>query len=309
MSRITVFTPTYNRAYCLHRCYESLQRQTCRDFEWLIIDDGSTDNTSQLVQRWIDAATDFPIRYVYKENGGMHTGYNLAYALITSELSINVDSDDYLTDTAIEDILTFWEENRREDIGGIYALDCYADGRITGTAFPEDLKSFKGWGHKKVFYESNGEKKCYVNRGDKKFIGVTRVIHQYPPIPVFPGEKYYSLYFKQHLIERDYTILILNRPVCVVEYLEDGSSRNIYHQYVRNPKGFCSERRFVMQYAPDLQTRMLAAIHYVAESMLANDRKFVTNSTNKPLTVAAIPVGIALYAWIRWRTRDAKAKN
>ena len=139
MSRITVFTPTYNRAYCLHRCYESLQRQTCRDFEWLIIDDGSTDNTSQLVQRWIDAATDFPIRYVYKENGGMHTGYNLAYALITSELSINVDSDDYLTDTAIEDILTFWEENRREDIGGIYALDCYADGRITGTAFPEDL--------------------------------------------------------------------------------------------------------------------------------------------------------------------------
>lgn len=303
MGRITVFTPTYNRAYCLHKCYESLKRQTSRDFEWLIVDDGSTDGTDALVQGWLAEGNDFPIHYVYKENGGMHTGYNTAYSIIDTELSINVDSDDYLTDTAIEEILAFWDENKRDDIGGIYALDCYEDGSITGTAFPNDLKEFHGWGHKIVYYKADGKDKRYVNHGDKKFIGVTRIINQYPPIPVFEGEKYHSLYHKQHLIERDYSILIYNRPVCVVEYLADGSSRNMYFQYVRNPKGFCNERRFVMQYAPAFSIRMSAAIHYVAESILAKDRHFIKHSTNKPLTVLAVPVGIALYFWIRKKTR------
>lgn len=302
MKTLTVFTPTYNRAYCLHKCYESLKRQTCKDFEWLIIDDGSSDGTAQLVQSWIDENPDFEIRYVYKENGGMHTGYNAAYERITSELSINVDSDDYLTDTAIEDILRFWAANKRDDIGGIYALDCYENGEVTG-AFPDDLKEFRGWGHKIVFYESNGEKKRHVNKGDKKFIGVTRVINEYPSIPVFEGEKYHSLYYKQHLIERDYTILILNKPVCVVEYQADGSSRNMYFQYIRNPKGFCNERRFVMQHAPAFSIRLLAAVHYVAESIIAGDRHFIANSTNKPITILALPLGVALYFRIRRKTR------
>lgn len=304
MSRITVFTPTYNRAYCLHKCYESLKRQTCRDFSWLIIDDGSTDGTGEMVQKWIGEGNDFHIQYVYKENGGMHTGYNTAYSIIDTELSINVDSDDYLTDTAIEEILAFWDANKRDDVGGIYALDCYEDGSITGAAFPEDLKEFHGWGHKIIYYEAGGKKKRHVNHGDKKFIGVTKIINSYPPIPVFEGEKYHSLYYKQHLIERDHTVLIYNKPVCVVEYMADGSSRNMYYQYVRNPKGFCNERRFVMQYAPAFSIRLSAAIHYVAESILAKDRHFIRHSTNKPLTVAAVPVGIALYFWIRKKTKQ-----
>ena len=303
MKKITVFTPTYNRAYCLHKCYESLKRQSCKDFEWLIIDDGSTDNTGELVRQWQAHEQGFAIRYIYKENGGMHTGYNTAYELIGTELSMNVDSDDYLTDTAIEKILKFWEQNKRPDVGGIYALDCYENGGITGTAFPDDLKEFKGWGYKIVYYESDGKKKRYVNKGDKKFIGVTSVINEYPPIPVFEGEKYYSLYFKQHQIERDYTILILNEPVCVVEYLEDGSSQNMYFQYIRNPKSFCNERRFVMQYAPSPLIRFVAAVHYVAESIIDGDWCFVANSTNKPMTIAATPFGMALNFWIRKKTK------
>ena len=78
MATLTVFTPTYNRAYCLHKCYESLKRQTCPDFEWLIVDDGSTDNTRELVASWQKEAS-FAIRYIYKKNEGMHTGYNVAY--------------------------------------------------------------------------------------------------------------------------------------------------------------------------------------------------------------------------------------
>ena len=200
MSKITVFTPTYNRAYCLNKCYESMQRQTCFEFEWLIIDDGSTDNTKKLVDSWILKETKFPIRYIYKENGGMHTAYNTAYKHITSELCMNIDSDDYLTDTAIEDILKFWSNNKRSDIGGIYALDMYEDGNIVGKPFPDDLKEFKGWGYKDIYYYSDNKKKVHKNIGDKKFIGITKIINKYPDIPVFEGEKYHSLYYKQHTL-------------------------------------------------------------------------------------------------------------
>ena len=103
---------------------------------------------------------------------------------------MNVDSDDYLTDTAIEDILSFWKKNKRENIGAIYALDQYEDGNVVGTPFPNDLKEFKGWGYKNIVYYSGGKKKVFRNSGDKKLIGVTAVINKYPPIPVFEGEKY-----------------------------------------------------------------------------------------------------------------------
>ena len=303
MNQITIFTPTYNRAYCLHKCYESMQRQTSKAFDWLIVDDGSSDNTRELVQAWMEQQPEFTIRYIYKENGGMHTAYNTAYELIETELSMNVDSDDFLTDTAIEDILSFWDEHKREDIGGIYALDCYENGKIIGVPFPDDLKEFHGWGYKTVFYESNGKKCKFHNQGDKKFIGVTKAIKRYPPIPVFEGEKYHSLYFKQHLIERDFSILIFNKPVCVVEYMPDSSTNHMYSAYIKNPKGFCSERRFVMQYAPSFKLRFGDAVHYVAESIIARDIHLIKNSTNKPITVLALPFGIALYGLIRYKTR------
>ena len=87
MKTLTIFTPTYNRAHTLKRTYESLCRQTCNDFEWLIIDDGSTDNTKGLVNTWI-ADNVLSIRYIYQENGGLYTGYNTAYANITTELCV-----------------------------------------------------------------------------------------------------------------------------------------------------------------------------------------------------------------------------
>lgn len=304
MNPITIFTPTYNRAYCLHKCYESMKRQSCQNFDWLIIDDGSSDGTEELIRRWMKEQHGFTIRYKYKKNGGMHTAYNVAYEMIETELSMNVDSDDYLTDTAVEDILAFWEKNKQEGIGGIYALDQYEDGKIVGCPFPKELKQFHGWGYKTIFYESNGERRCHHNKGDKKFIGVTDVIKQYPPIPVFEGEKYRSLYYKQHLIERDYTILIFNKPVCVVEYMEDGSSKNMYFQYIRNPKGFCDERKFVMQYAPSRKLRLEASVHYVAESLLAREKHFIKESTNKSATICVIPLGVLLYLWIRKKTKE-----
>ena len=94
---LTVFTPAYNRAYTLHKCYESLTRQTNKNFKWMIIDDGSTDNTANLVAKWKEES-DFEIIYIYKQNRGMHTAHNTAYENIDTELNVCIDSDDYLTD-------------------------------------------------------------------------------------------------------------------------------------------------------------------------------------------------------------------
>ena len=300
---ITVFTPTYNRAYIINRLYESLQRQEIHNFEWLVVDDGSVDETEELFRTWMNNESKFPIRYYKKKNGGKCRAINFALDLAKGKLFFVVDSDDYLTDTAIEDILSFWKKNKRENIGARSALDQYEDGNVGGTPFPNDLKEFKGWGYKNIVYYSGGKKKVFRNSGDKKLIGVTAVINKYPPIPVFEGEKYHSLYYKQHLLERDYTVLIMNKPVCVVEYMNDGSSKNMYYQYVRNPKGFCNERRYVMKYAPSFKLKIEACIHYVAESLLAKDYYFIGHSTNRLFTLISVVPGVLLYFIIKRKTK------
>ena len=105
MKTLTVFTPTYNRAYLLPKLYRSLCDQTNKDFIWLIIDDGSIDNTEEIISQWI-FEDKIDIKYHYKDNGGMHTGHNLAYKVIETELNVCIDSDDFMPDNAVELILT-----------------------------------------------------------------------------------------------------------------------------------------------------------------------------------------------------------
>ena len=112
--KITVFTPTYNRAYIIETLYRSLQRQTYRDFEWLVVDDGSADNTKELFEAWQQEDNFFPIRYVKQENGGKCRAINYGLELAKGKLFFNVDSDDYLTEDAIEKLLS-WEAGLPED--------------------------------------------------------------------------------------------------------------------------------------------------------------------------------------------------
>lgn len=307
MKAITVFTPTFNRAFCLGDLYHSLVRQTNKDFCWLIIDDGSSDGTADLVASWI-AENLVTIEYVYKENGGMHTAHNTAYDYIGTELNVCIDSDDLMTDDAIEKILDFWSKNKSEDCGGIYALDVDKRGNIIGEKFPDDLKSFKGWGCKVIFYGENNQKSVQI-KGDKKFIAVTKVLNQYPKIPVFEGEKYYSLYYKQHFIERDYTILILNEPVCIVEYLADGSSATMFSQYIKNPKGFQHLRILMMAMSPSFKIRFTQAIHYVNSCLILKQFNFWKGHNNKMLVSTALPFGVCLYFLTAYKNKQLEKRK
>lgn len=295
MKTLTVFTPTFNRAYCLGELYNSLLRQENKDFKWLIIDDGSSDGTDQLVASWQNEGK-IEILYHYKPNGGMHTAHNAAYELLDTELNMCIDSDDYLTDDAVAKILAFWDHNRAENVGAIYALDATKDGKILGEKYPDDMKSFQGWGCKVVVY-NNG--KIHKVVGDKKCIAVTKYLKKYPPIPVFEGEKFYSLYWKQHFLERDYQILILNEPVCIVEYLPDGASMNKFKQYFTNAKGFQHMRLILMKDSPTLKLRFVECMHYINSSIILKDWTFLSKSTNKLLTFLAIPFGILLHFYVK----------
>lgn len=286
MPLITIFTPTYNRAHLLVRLYASLSCQTNKDFIWLVIDDGSTDNTQSLVREWIGEGR-ISIRYHYKENGGMHTAHNAAYELIDTELNTCIDSDDWMPENAVERIIDFWLKNGSDRYSGIVALNATIQGRVIGCELPRDRKDIR----LSEFYDRGGT-------GDKKLIYRTEVMRQYPPYPVFPGEKYFCLGYKYLLADQDYSLLILNEVVCIVEYQPDGSSLNMFRQYRCNPKGFAFLRKTDMQLGVSFLVRMKAAIHYVANSIMLRNLSFLRESPRKLLTLVAVPAGIVLYFYI-----------
>lgn len=282
--KLTVFTPTYNRAYCLHQLYESLCSQTSKDFKWLIIDDGSTDNTKELVDHWI-AEDKIQIEYCYKENGGMHTGHNKAYELIDTELNVCIDSDDYMPNEAVKSILNYWKENGSEKYAGILGLDSYKNGKIVSEkTFPNNVKSGK--------YSSL--KRKYGLKGDIKFVYVSSVIKNHPPYPTFENEKFVPLGYRYSNIDLNYNMLFLNQVLCIVEYLPDGSTKNIFKQYYKNPKGFAFSRKESLKGIYTLKEKYIIATHLVAESLLAKQSPF-TNNSYLLLTIFALPLGLVLW--------------
>jgi glycosyltransferase involved in cell wall biosynthesis len=289
---LTVFTPAYNRAYTLHLCYESLKRQTCKNFVWLIVDDGSSDGTGALVEGWISEGL-VPIRYHYQENQGMHGAHNTAYELIDTELNVCIDSDDYITDEAVEIITTFWSQHGSKRYAGIVGLDAAPNGKLIGTMMPRSLKEAT---HADLY----GKHRV---KGDKKLVYRSDLTRSTPPYPVFPGEKYCPLSYKYLLIDQECPLLIVNAVLCIVEYMPDGSSMNIINQYRKNPRGFSFFRKAAMVYAPSYKDRLREAIHYVSSSLMVRNRRFLLDSPRKWTTFIAIPFGIALYFYIQRTNR------
>lgn len=289
---LTVFTPAFNRAYSLHLCYESLCRQSCKDFKWLIIDDGSSDNTAELVEEWQKRDNGFEIIYIYKENGGMHTAHNTAYENIDTELNVCIDSDDWMTDDAVEKITKCWKENKKPKYAGIIALDLTQDGDLIGKPLETDRKDTTLSG----YYQRGG-------KGDKKLIYRTDVIKSVPPYPVFEGEKYVSLAYKYEQVDKKYSLIILNEPVCMVEYREDGSSANMFRQYLKNPKGFAFVRKASMTDNDNIKDVFRNCIHYVSSSIISKNKHFISESPRKGITLLAVPFGVLLTFYIRYKSK------
>lgn len=293
MSAITVFTPTFNRAYCLDQLYESLKRQTSKDFTWLVIDDGSKDNTKELVQSWIDENA-IQIRYIYQENQGMHSAHNTAYQNIDSELNVCIDSDDYMTDDAVFNILQTWETNKQPHLAGIIGLDAFKSGELVGTKIPEHVKEST----LTAIYQK------YHVKGDKKVVLRTSIIQEFPLYPVYKNERLVPLGTLYLMIDQKYKFICANQVYCIVEYLPDGSSNNILKQYKKSPRGFAYNRKIKMQFANGFSEKFKNATHLVSSSIFARDLSLLFQSPDKVMTLLAVPMGIALNFYIRYKTRN-----
>lgn len=292
MKSLTVFTPSYNRAYLLPQLYNSLCRQTNKDFVWLIIDDGSIDTTQSLVVSW-QQENKIQIEYVFQQNQGMHGAHNSAYQNITTELNVCIDSDDFMPDDAV-DIILGECKNLDEKYAGILGLDANKNGEIIGTGIPENLSAVK----------LNELYSLHQVKGDKKIVYRTKVVKKYPKYPLYENERFVPLDYLYLLIDQDYDLKPVNEVLCIVEYQADGSSMNILKQYRNHPNGFAFSRISRIKYAKSFLERFKNAIHLVSSSFFANRLSWLFKSDKPFLVFTAVPFGILLNVYIRYKTKS-----
>lgn len=249
---ITVFTPTYNRAKLLPDLYESLKRQTCKDFEWVIVDDGSTDDTESLVKQWIPQA-DFSICYTKKENGGKQRAVNLGVQKAKGEYFFIVDSDDILTDNAVETALKWFDTIKDEKgFGGIGGQKGYKNGKAIGD-------SFDG-----VYLDATSlERAKYRITGDKAEIFYTDVLKKFP-FPEFEGEKFVpeALVYNR-IAQAGYKLRWFNEIVYLAEYLPDGYSANVDRLLISNWQGYSLYVKELMQSNGPLKAKLIPLAGYI----------------------------------------------
>ncbi|ANU17910.1 hypothetical protein BBI11_13095 [Planococcus maritimus] len=283
---VTVLTPTYNRAHKLPDLFESLLNQRNYDFNWLIIDDGSNDNTQEIVKSF---KTDkFSITYVYKENGGKHTAHNEGIKLIKSELTMIVDSDDILTNDAIELVHENWLPFRNLDLCGVSFLKGYKNGNISGSRFPKD--KFVG-----NFIDVR------INRRDlteKAEVWVTSVLRKYP-FPVFKGETFVGEGSIWCTIAKEKNMLFVNKVIYIFEYEEDGLTKSGKNMRIRNPLGGMFAAKVVLSKEFNWLIRIKKMWLFICYGFFAKMSVFemYKESPMKIFFLVNIPFGYLLYKY------------
>ncbi|MBS7297505.1 MAG: glycosyltransferase family 2 protein [Eubacteriales bacterium] len=225
-SNITIFTPTYNRKDLIERLYQSLLQQTQKNFEWLVVDDGSTDNTEKYFSDLLAKQQPFPIRYIKQENGGKHRAINNGVRNATGELFFIVDSDDYLTENAIDQINQWVATlDNSHKWAGISGLKGFSKDSVVGQYSETSYVDAK-----------NNERRKYNLLGDKAEVYFTDILKQYP-FPEIPGEKFISEEIVWNAIARDaYYLRWFNEIIYICSYLDGGLTKD-YSKDKRNPQG------------------------------------------------------------------------
>lgn len=299
----TVFTPTYNRASTLSRVYESLRAQTFRDFEWLIVDDGSTDGTSDLVRRWIVEA-DFPIRYLRQENRGKHIACNRAVAEARGELFLVLDSDDACVPEALERFHHHWLSiplQERARFSAVTALCVDQHGRLIGTAFPQE------------FIDSDSLEIRYRHkvRGEKWGFHRTDVLRRFP-FPEVVGLTHVPEGIVWNRISREYRTRFINEPLRVY-WIEDGSLALGRPPAEQAAAGLLQHLNALeteldwFSWAPFEFLRF--AVHFSRFSFhlglgLRDQWMRLHHRLARALWILAVPVGYLVYGRDRWRARQ-----
>lgn len=297
--KFTVFTPVFNGALTIHRVYESLKAQTFKDFEWLIVDDGSTDNTAELIKKWQKEA-DFPIRYFYQENQGKHIAFNRAVQLAEGELFLPLDADDACVPEALERFLYHWNNippDIRSQFSGVTCLCMDEQGKIVGDPFPQDVMDSDEleMPHK------------YKVRGEKWGFHRTEVLKQFP-FPNVPQRGYMPESIVWNKIATQYKKRFVNEPLRIY-YSTVPRPEQLTTQMKRDPARHAFGRRlyhcenlnrYIHWFRFDPIDFCKSAVNYARFSFhlripLKSQWTELTNWKAKTLFVIALPLGYIFY--------------
>jgi len=290
---VTVFTPTFNRAGLLPRVYECLRAQTFRDFEWLIVDDGSTDCTRQLVETW-QSAHELDIVYLHQENQGKHVAFNRGVANAHGELLLPLDSDDVCVPIALERLLHWWLDiplRDRQQYSGVTCQCADRTGRVVGTGFPsavvdsyptEFLTKLAAAGERWGF--------CRVD--------VLRAF----PFPEIPGERFVPEGLVWNRIARRYKMRFISEPLRIYEPSPGGLTKSLVRLRATSPQSTCQYYREYLLFDLPLAARARASINYVrfyfhCRRLAVHDARFIRSVGS----LLALPLGYAACILDRWR--------
>lgn len=292
---VSIITPTYNRGNLLQRCYDSLVIQTSKDFEWIIVDDGSLDNTREMVSRF---DSDFDIIYIIKKNGGKHTALNASHPYIHGKCVLILDSDDYLISDAIKKVIKAWNEYGSIETIGIVT---FLKGESVDKPFcygkyeriPVDI--MRG---KRICMQSNDC--CEIVRSDlfKKY-----------PFPVYKGEKYFPEGVLWNKVSFTHKCVYINEVVYIAEYLDGGLTKSGRRLRVRNPRGGMYSARINMHRKNRWRSRLKNGVLYNCYCFFVgvSPYKIVKKNPYKVLTILCMIPGWIVHLY--WKEKYLKEEN
>lgn len=251
---LTIFTPTYNRANFLVQLYDSIKKQSCRNLEWVIVDDGSTDNTYEVIADIISTHDDsFPIRYFKKPNGGKHTAINMGVNVAEGELFFILDSDDELPRDSVRIVCEEWEKvNNNPLIAGVAGLDINKkDNTIIGSGLPLN----------EIDCNAMDIRFRYKVKGDLKEVFRTTVLKEFP-FPEIQGERFCPEQLVWFRIAQKYKLHYFNKPIYLAEYQENGLSSQITKARMNSPIASMMTYAELNGYDVPLKEKAKAAINY-----------------------------------------------
>lgn len=293
--QVAILTPAYNRAYILPELYKSLMRQTSFAFCWYIVDDGSSDDTEAVCKTFKN--NQFDVVYLKKENGGKHTALNVGVDVIQEELTFIVDSDDHLTDDAVETIISDWEKyQNQKDVAGLSYYRLHHDGKIVGEGY-----------NKEAFVDSYVNVRINQNvQGDKAEVYRTEVLKSHP-FPVFEGEKFLSEAVVWNAISRDgYKLAFIPKGIYKCEYIADGLTQAGRKKVLTNPYGYLEHAKSHLYREVKQKIQWKYVLMYVAVAKLGKIpmRKAYKACPRKGKFIIAFLFGVAL--GIYWKKKYSK---
>lgn len=279
MEQLCIFTPTYNRAYCLDNLYQSLANQKLQNFHWLIVDDGSTDNTETLVESFKRSAS-FPITYIKQKNSGKQRAHNTGVSSCESELFFCVDSDDILAPDATKIIAREWNSCKQDSsVAGIIGLCGSSSLTPLGTSMPKNVTRVTFWD---LYYK-------FHHKGDSAPVYRTEILKQYP-FEVAEGEKFIAEPYVFHQIDQHYDLRPVDSVFIIRRYLEDGYTSNVRKVTKENPLGYMKLKLMYIEYSDTLYLKFYNSILYQVGCILSGTKHGAEKSPCKLITrIAYLP--------------------